>query len=217
MRASKKKRCIAAAIGAGMLFAGAASATPVTMNFDGINTGDQVDNYYNGGQATILGLVPDGPNGPNYGVVWSGAQTSDLTSSLSGPPAPPSGPNYITLTNSVGLFQGATMDVAAGFGSAGFSFYYFGAPTVGVYSGLDGGGSLLASQTFGTCASSSFCTSDLAFMGTAMSVVFTGPGVFDNIAFNMATKAVPEPAAAGIFGFGVVLIGLFAGLHRRMT
>lgn len=216
MRALRRKRCIATAIWFGVLFAGAASAMPVTMNFDGINTGDQVDNYYNGGQATILGLIPDGPNGPAYGVVWSGAQTSNLTPS-SGPPTPPSAPNYITPVNNTGGNLSATMDVGAGFGSAGFSFYYFGAPTVDVYSALDGGGSLLASQTFGTCASSSFCTSDLAFMGTAMSVVFTGPGVFDNISFNMTTKAVPEPAAVGIFGFGVLLIGLFAGLRRRMT
>lgn len=215
MRRSKRKCCLAAAIAAGMLFAGAASAMPVTMNFDGINTGDQVSNFYNGGQATIVGLIPDGSNGPNYGVVWSGAQTSDLTSSLNGPPAPPSAPNYITPINPDGLFRSATMNVAAGFGSAGFSFYYFGAPTVAVYSGMDGGGSLLASDTFGTCASTSFCSSALTFAGDAMSVVFTGPGVFDNISFDMKAKAVPEPAAAGIFGFGVLLIGLFAGLRRR--
>lgn len=215
MRALTRKRCVAAAIGAGVLFAGAASAAPVTMNFDGISTGDQVSNYYDGGQATILGLIPDGPNGPDYGVVWSGAQTADLISSVSGPPAPPSSPNYITLTNSVGLFKGATMDVAAGFGSAGFSFYYFGAPTVAAYSGIDGGGTLLASETFGTCTSAGFCSSGLSFTGSAMSVVFTGPGVFDNI--SLRTTAVPEPAAAGIFGFGVLLIGMFVGLRRRMA
>lgn len=216
MSVLKRKRCIAAAIGLGLLFAGAASATSVTMNFDGVSAGDQIDSYYNGGQATILGLVPDGASGPNYGVVWSGAQAADLTSSVSGPPAPPSGANYITLTHSVGLFEGATMDVAAGFAGSGFSFYYFGAPTVSVYSGLDGGGNLIGAQTFGSCSSTSFCSSDLDFLGNAQSVVFTGPGVFDNISFDMSGHAVPEPAAAGMFGFGALLIGVFASRRRRV-
>lgn len=214
---ASRKCCIAAAMGVGMLFAGVASAAPVTMNFDGINTGDQVDSYYDGGQATILGLVPDGPNGPNYGVVWSGAQTSDLTSSVSGPPAPPSSPNYITLVDNAGGNLSATMDVVAGIDGTGFSFYYFGAPTVAVYSALDGGGTLLASETFGTCVSSGFCSSGLSFMGSAMSVVFSGPGVFDNISFDTMPNAVPEPAVTGMFGFGILLIGLFAGLRRRMA
>ncbi|MGH8117063.1 MAG: PEP-CTERM sorting domain-containing protein [Rhodanobacteraceae bacterium] len=30
-------------------------------------------------------------------------------------------------------------------------------------------------------------------------------------------NAVPEPAALGMFGFGVLLIGAFVGLRRRMA
>lgn len=38
----------------------------------------------------------------------------------------------------------------------------------------------------------------------------------DNIGFNQATPGnVPEPAALGMFGLGMLLIGLFAGLRRR--
>lgn len=37
---------------------------------------------------------------------------------------------------------------------------------------------------------------------------------FDN--FNTSALSVPEPAALGMFGLGALLIGLFAGLRRRM-
>ena len=37
------------------------------------------------------------------------------------------------------------------------------------------------------------------------------------ITYSLATTSVPEPAALGMFGFGMLLIGLFAGLRRRMV
>ncbi len=62
----------------------------------------------------------------------------------------------------------------------------------------------------------SFCwtSSDLDFSGIAKSVVFGGTGVFDNITFDMAS--VPEPAGFGIFALGLLLMGVFAGLRRRV-
>ncbi|MGH8191169.1 MAG: hypothetical protein ACREP2_06955 [Rhodanobacteraceae bacterium] len=203
------------------MFAGAACANPVTMNFDGIGTFDQVSTYYDGGCSTFVG--PDTCNGPNYGVVWSGAEISDNTSGASGTIVPPSSPNYIILTNNSGSYNSATMNVAAGFGGSGFSFYYAGSGMVSVYSGLNGTGTLLnpGSEALSTsfCSGTGFCSSPymLDFTGTAMSVVFTGNGIFDNVSFDMTPKAVPEPAAAGIFGFGVLLIGMFVGLRRRMA
>lgn len=216
MRALKKKPGIAAVLGAGVLFAGIASATPVTMNFDfdpGANP-QYVDNYYNGGCSTILGIVPATCGGPKYGVGWSGAITSDGNGTT---PVPPSAPNFMAYANGAS----ATMNVAAGFAGTGFSFaYYGGGPTVAVYSGLDGTGTVLASETLdSSLCGLSFCWQSYAFpdfAGTAMSVVFGGTGVFDNIAID-TVKPVPEPAEFGMFGLGVLLIGLFAGLRQRVA
>ncbi|HEX7369678.1 MAG TPA: hypothetical protein VF284_05265 [Rhodanobacteraceae bacterium] len=214
MRRLHKRLSLTGVLGVGVLFAGIASAMPVTMNFDGIATSEQVADYYNGGQASILGLIPDGPNGPDYGVVWSGAVATDGNGST---PTPPSSPNFMAYADGVS----ATMNVAAGFGGSGFSFaYYGGGPTVTIHSGLDGSGSLLASETLdSSLCGISFCWQSFAFpdfSGTAKSVVFGGTGVFDDITFDMTPNAVPEPAEFGIFGFGVLLVGLFAGMRRRM-
>lgn len=199
-----------AALGLGMLFAGIAGATPVTMNFDGMGVPEYVDNFYNGGCSTIAGLIPATCGGPHYGVVWSGAITADRLA-----PSPPSLPNFMAYADGVS----ATMNVAAGFDGRGFSFaYYGGGPTVSVYGGLDGTGNLLAAQTLdSSLCGLSFCWTsyDLDFTGIAKSVVFGGTGVFDNITFDMAS--VPEPAGFGIFGLGLLLMGVFAGLRRRVV
>jgi hypothetical protein len=204
----KRQLGIAATLGLGMLFAGMASAMPVTMNFDGMEVPEYVDNFYNGGCSTIAGLIPATCGGPDYGVVWSGAITANRLA-----PPPPSPPNFMAYANGVS----ATMNVAAGFGDTGFSLaYYGGGPTVSVYSGLDGTGALLTSQTLdSSLCGLSFCwtSSDLDFSGIAKSVVFGGTGVFDNITFDMAS--VPEPAGLGIFSLGLLLMGVFAGLRRR--
>lgn len=215
MHALKRKKFdIAAVLGVGALFAGVASATPVTMNFDGITNSEYVSNYYDGGQATILGLIPDGPNGPNYGVVWSGAVATNGNGSV---PTPPSPPEFMAYADGVS----ATMNVAGGFRGTGFSFdYYGGGPTLAVYSGLDGTGTLLASETLdSSLCGLAFCwlPDSLSFSGTAQSVVFGGTGAFDNISLNTVISVkVPEPAEVGMFGFGVLLIGLFAGLRQRI-
>jgi hypothetical protein len=192
-----------------MLLAGIASASPVTMNFDGMGVPEYVDNFYNGGCSTLAGLIPATCGGPDYGVVWSGAITADRLA-----PPPPSSPNFMAYADGVS----ATMNVATGFNDAGFSFaYYGGGPTVSVYSGLDGTGDLLASQTLdSSLCGLSFCwtADDFGFSGIAKSVVFGGTGVFDNISFNMAS--VPEPAGFGIFALGLVLMGVFANLRRRV-
>ena len=203
---------IAAALGLGMVFAGAASATIVTMNFEGMGVPEYVDNFYNGGCSTIAGLVPATCGGPNYGVVWSGAITADRLA-----PTAPSPPNFMAYADGVS----ATMNVTAGFNDAGFSFdYYGGGPTVSVFSGLNGTGSLLASQTLDSSVCGlSFCWTpyDLDFSGIARSVVFGGTGVFDNITFNEASGTVPEPGGFGMLALGLLLLGVFAGVRRGVS
>lgn len=201
MNSMKQRVAIALVLVVGILFGGIASATPITMDFDGLTRLASVDNYYDGGSTKFLGLYPkDGP-GPDYGVTWQGATVA---------------------TDFAGLFltTDAIMNVNGGF-TSGLSFHFYAlAPlgnSVSVYSGLDGQGTLLAqSSLFGV----PWSFLDLAFSGTARSVVFRGfPGFltgFDDMTLLDTPHAVPEPAALGMFGLGVLLIGLFAGLQRRI-
>lgn len=212
MSTRKRQLGITATLGLGMLLAGTASATPVTMNFDGMGVPEYVDNFYNGGCSTIAGLLPATCGGPNYGVVWSGAITANRLA-----PTPPSAPNFMAYANDVS----ATMNVAAGFNDSRFSFdYYGGGPTLAVFSGLNGTGRLLASQTLSSSLCGlSFCWTpyDLGFPGVAESVVFGGTGVFDNITFNKGSVAAPEPGGLGMLALGLLLIAVFAGVRRRVT
>lgn len=206
----RRQLSITATLGLAMLCAGVASAAPVTMNFDGMGVPEYVDNFYNGGCSTIAGLLPATCGGPHYGVVWSGAITANRLA-----PTPPSPPNFMAYADGVS----ATMNVAAGFKDPGFSFdYYGGGPTVSVFSGVDGSGRLLASQTLNSSLCGlSFCWTsyDFAFSGTAESVVFGGTGVFDNITFNKTS--VPEPAGLGLLTLGLLLMGVFPRVRRRVA
>ncbi|HUA26943.1 MAG TPA: hypothetical protein VMA54_22625 [Steroidobacteraceae bacterium] len=205
---TRKTLIAAATLGLGLL-AGVAIAAPVTMNFDGMGASEYVANFYDGGCSTIAGLIPATCGGPDYGVAWSGAITADTLT-----PTPPSSPNFMAYADGVS----ATMNVAAGFKDNGFSFaYYGGGPTVAVYSGVDGTGRLLSSQTLSSSLCGlSFCWTnyDFDFSGIAESVVFGGTGVFDNITFDQAAS-VAEPGELGIFAPGLLLLATFAVLRRR--
>ncbi len=185
---------------AGMLLCGVAGATPVTMDFDGLTPGTSVHTYYDGG-CSVLAIVPWDCDGQDYGVVWENAYTGWLPGTF-GYAMP-------------GLFPlgEMTMNVAGGFGT-GLSFDYGGITgSVSVFSGLDGQGTLLASSQLGSGGTGFI---DLGFSGTAKSAVFSGLPVlsgFDNVTFQAAS--VPEPAAPGVFGLGLLLVGAFVGLRRR--
>lgn len=230
-----KKHIGTAVLVFGMLFAGIASATVVVMNFDGLinaQNGEYVDNYYNGGCGSSFNGGPVDCGGPNYGVVWSQAVAGGAPNGIFGNAAnEPSAPNIIDFGSTAGSY----MDVAAGF-TTGVSFYYASievVPTITVYSGLNGMGSVLA--TLALPVNGAHCNGyaqdyscwksiGVPFDGTAQSVSF-GKGVYfasyDNVTLGSATPGngneinVPEPAALGMFGFGVLLIGAFVGLRRR--
>lgn len=205
----------------GLLVGGIASASAITMNFDGLTRGTSVHNYYDGG-CSIGGLIPHNIDcgGPDYGVVWKGASVRDLSVHQ------PSNPNFIVPTDANLLVATATMNVAGGF-DTGLSFYYAASSLggVAVYTGLDGSGSLLAQADvlFPDIQCKNVpCWNfvDLSFSGIAKSVIFRGilgPIGFDNVTLGAApTAPVPEPAALGMFGFGMLLIGCFAALRRRV-
>jgi hypothetical protein len=218
MNSMNKRIAAGLVLAAGMLVGGIATATPITMDFDGLTPGVSVDNYYDGGCSKFLGMDMD-CGGPDYGVVWNGAGVRDLDANQ------PSDPNFMVPTGPGGfLTTAAIMDVADGFDSR-LSFYYSAvtAGDVSVFSGADGSGQLLTSLDLGT--SGNQCGDvpcwdfvDLSFQGTAKSVVFRGfLGLvgFDNVTLGANPQAVPEPPELGMFGLGVLLIGMFAGMRKR--
>lgn len=214
MNLLKKKVGSALVLVAGLLAAGVATATPITMNFDGLTTGTSVRNYYDGGCTRAFGLNVN-CHGADYGVVWKGAT---IGSSVDAPS--PSGFAGLLLRDS------ATMNVAAGF-DGGLSFYYYNASNalfsggVSVYSGLNGHGTRLSSVSLDRNSRWSFL--DLTFSGIAQSVIFNGSPLFftgfDDVTLGVsaAVHPVPEPSALGLFGLGVLLMGSFAGLRRRFN
>ena len=199
---------------AGMLVGGIATATPVTMDFDGLTPLTSVDNYYNGGCTSGLFLGAGKKcNGTDYGVVWAGANVGMIANA----PSPAGFAGF--------LFQdSATMNVVNGF-DRGLSFYFYNVSnkvftgSVGIYSGKNGNGTQLATAELGATRDWDFFS--LAFSGIAKSVIFTGSPAyftgFDDVTLGLDAPVhpVPEPAALGVFGLGLLLMGAFAGLRRR--
>ncbi len=172
------------------------------LTFDGLKNLEPVGEYYNGGK----GGMGTGP-GPKYGITFSangvayipGKQSGNVTP-FPGDPSPPTVLLDFNMGTGAGQPVMTTMDITGG-SSGALVFYYIAIgtkPKVQIYSGLDGGGMLLASQNFavtGTELSNAVFSNaeSIKFAGTARSVVFTGGNqqlALDNISF----AAVPEPS-----------------------
>lgn len=239
MKTLMKRAGLGAALVCGLAWAGVAGATSVTMTFDelqmnGIAGGQYVDQYYNGGCGTAFNGGTVTCDGPNWGVVWSGAAVAKGGPTLTNMPSSPNAIIPSVPLGTSGQDPRMIMNVANGF-TSGFSFYYSSRNAnafVTLYSGSDGTGNVLATtnlakspQTCNGTAGFFNCWSfvdTLTFSGVAHSVVFGG--TFNNVAYdsisfdlNPASTSVPEPAALGMFGLGALLIGLAAGLRRRFN
>lgn len=220
------------AMAAGVLWAfGTANATPIVLNFEGVNATYPsgfafIGDFYNGGTSS------DGTSGTNYGVAFtSNAQAICLntpgvscSNTSRGGLAPGSDKGGLFWLNGPETY----MNVAAGF-DTGFSFYYSAPNTPGsisVYDGLSGAGSLLATLDLGltpsTCGSEygaaycPFVAVGVGFGGIAKSISFAGSAnfiVFDDVTFGSITPGVPEPSTYAMFGLG--LMGLAYAMRKR--
>jgi hypothetical protein len=186
------------------LFVGRACA--VTLTFEGLQNFEGVANYYNGG----VGSLGSGP-GPNYGITFDSNSLAYIPGKQSGTvtpyPGDPSPPTVLLLfnpsnPNGAGFPITTTMDVAGGFTQA-LSFYYINISTsttldteVGIYSGLDGTGNLLAEEDLATTPAAFGGPTIVTFTGTAYSAVFAGGNdqlALDNISLQ-APVPIPEPS-----------------------
>jgi hypothetical protein len=169
-----------------LLLAGSVGAHADLLDFNALLVGEEVRGYYNGG----LGSLGTGP-GPNLGITF----TNDFVTLADGVFGPPLRAEELTAVS-------GTMDVAAGF-SGPFSFYYKNSGLGGVvnlYSGLDGGGSLVGTLLLPTL--SGFGATGLVQGVPFKSAVFTGSAntlVFDNITLG-GGLVVPEPTSISLMG-----------------
>ena len=210
----KKAAILAGLVLAFGIGASVANASVETLTFEGLGDNEAIGSYYAGG----FGGNGSGP-GPNYGITFgpdSLALISDAAGGSGNFSNAPSG-------NTVAYFlsgPGDVMDVAGGF-NTGFSFYYADQEgftgSVGVFSGLDGSGTELASLSLPSTPNpyTDFIPIGVAFAGTAQSVVFSGSAdfiAFDNVTLGASSpmSAVPEPSTwllmiTGIGGIGLML------------
>jgi hypothetical protein len=219
-----------------------AQADVITLNFEGILTPAQIEagqvevgigDFYNGGTSA------GGTSGANHGIEFSpnamGLCLSILysatctNSSHGGQGVPGSERGGLHFGEGYEMF----MNNAAGF-DTGFAFnyasvYYTG--SVGVWSGLNGTGTLLATLnldvTPSTCVPSPraycpFFPVGLSFSGIAHSVVFGGWAngiVFDDVTFGSASiqpaTPVPEPETYTMLLGGLGLLGVMARRRQK--
>lgn len=204
---------LAAGLVAGLVPTLAQAAGPTLVDFETPTSFASIADHYNGGTDSA-GLA-----GSNLGAAFTadalGLMNDAADTYFSNAPSP------LGVMAPVGA--DATMNVAAGF-TGGVGFWYsssaFVLQGVNVWTGLNGGGTLLASFNLASnaqadgCASSDYCRFDQmtsSFAGTARSITFgnaANAAAFDNISIT----AVPEPTTALMLSLG--LAGLLLARRR---
>ena len=194
---------------AGALLLCGAPVMAQTLTFEGLNNGEAIGQFYNGG----LGGSGSGP-GTNHGIFFSSNALAIIdsdaggTGNIGGEPSPDTVMYFTSGT--------AIMSVPAGF-TTGFSFYYSAVnnpASITVYDGLNGTGNVLATLALPTTPYngapdpngpfSPFVPIGVTFAGTARSVDFGGTVnqvAFDNITIGSATPGTPGTMTCASEGY----------------
>lgn len=177
-----------------LLLLGVVTASADQLDFNNLQIGEEVLGYYNGG----LGSLGTGP-GPTLGITF----TNDFVTVAQGVFGPPFQAEELTSASGI-------MDVPAGF-SGPFSFYYINSgpdSSVNLFSGLDGGGSLL--DTIALPTSPTFNAVGTVETLPFESAIFTGNAnelVVDNITLG-GGLVIPEPSSMSLLFIALVAVWL---------
>lgn len=181
-----------------------ATASVVTLDFEGLGSQAAVNNFYNGGTDS------QGNSGTNYGVAFGpnslALRESDPVANFSHEPSPQTILFFLT--------GSAILNYAPGF-DTGFSFFYTTVSfsgVVDVYDGLNATGNLLGSINIAALGSgpdpanafSNWEIGSLGFSGIAKSINFGGTVNqvgYDNVTFgstNPRVNEIPEPTSLAL-------------------
>ncbi|NMP31961.1 PEP-CTERM sorting domain-containing protein [Thalassotalea sp. M1531] len=200
-----------------IVFAASVSATIITLDFEGIGIGADINDFYNGGTDSL------GNSGIDYGISFADAIAcldSDAGGNCNSANEPSPETGMIFLNN-----DSAILNLSSGF-DTGFSFFYSSnssAATVSVWSEEGATGTLLGSIDFGNnlgnCSgdpNGNYCNWDIgsvAFSGTAKSIDFGGTAnfiIYDDVTFGSvdptSSNSVPTPTTIALFS--IALFGL---------
>jgi hypothetical protein len=192
-----------------LLSAAPAFAVNITIDFEtAAGYSNPILEHYNGGVDSL------GQPGANLGVSFTAGAVALSNDAL--------GPYYLNAPSPLTVMYAdnanAVMNVSAGFVDR-LKFSYSSSvnalDAVGIYSGLNGTGTLLATASlFGNaqigCTGAAYCRFDLTsvrFAGVARSVTFAGNApevLYDNITIS----AVPEPGTWLLMSGGALLLGM---------
>lgn len=209
------------AAAAGLLTSSTMAST-IVLTFEGLQSGESVENFYNGGTGSL------GSSGPNVGVGFSPNTLASISSLQGGSGNFTNNPSGKTVMFFLSGSQ-SVMNIAAGF-ETGFSFYYSSisfAGSVTVFDGLNGSGSILATINLVPLGSNGTPGAafdiwepiGIGFAGVAKSVSFAGTDNrigFDDITFGSDTPGaiIPLPSA-GLLAMGGMLV--VAGRRRTRS
>ena len=201
-----------------------AEASTITLDFEGLQNLEAVQNFYNGGTGG------SGSSGSNVGASFSDNALAIIdedaggSGNIGGEPSPSTVLFFLT-------GAAATLNFAAGF-DTGFSFFYSAINNPGsisVYDGLNATGNILATLALPltpfdgapdpTGQFSPFVAAGTSFAGIAKSIDFAGTInqiAFDNITFGSATPGggnggmapIPLPASLPLMIFALGGLGL---------
>lgn len=222
----------ASALAAGLiLMSSIANATPISISasIGGVPTGTNYENFDSlalgsAGGTTASGITvsftPDGQavQGSSSGV-YAAPYLSNANGSLFGDPS--NGPDTTTyLTTGIGTatltFPGNEQYMGLLWGSVdsyNTLSFYAGTMLIGLITGSNvtslANGNQGVNGTYYVNINSSTPFDKVVASSSAYAFEF------DNVAFN-TTQVVPEPAVLGMFGLGLLMIGLLAGVGRRL-